>query len=111
MTARPEPSRAQFAAGYAAVVVLWLLAGWALFELHGSLLDISLALRVNPWVSVAMRQLTFPILGVAWLIFIFWIEWSMRRQLRAGRLWPHIARVAIAVLAVAALGSLIRAVL
>jgi hypothetical protein len=111
MTTRPEPSRSLVIAGYAAVVGLWILAGWAMFELHGSLLDISLALRVNPWVSIAYRQLAFPILGLAWLIFIFWLEWSMRRRLRAGGLWPHLGRAAAGVLAVAALGNVIRAIL
>lgn len=112
MSARPTPgSRLSLALGYVALVALCVLAGWALFELHGSLLDISLALRVNAWVARFMRQVAFPILGLAWLIFVFWLEWYLRRGWQKGRLWRRAAYTLAGIAAVAAVALALRAAL
>lgn len=112
MSTRSTPgSRVSLAAGYVALVALCVLAGWALFALHGSLLDISLALQLNAWVARFLRQAAFPILGLFWLIFVFWLEWYLRRGWQQGRLWRRAAYALAGIAAVAATAAALRAVL
>lgn len=49
------------------------------------LLELSLEFRVNPWVARAIRQLSLPVLGLLWLIVIFWLEHYFRAGVRQGR--------------------------
>jgi hypothetical protein len=81
-------------------VALGLLAGIALFELHAALQEASLAVRLNPWVARAVRQLALPVLGLIWLVFIFALEPLLRNAWRTGQLWPQAGRILAAVVAV-----------
>ncbi len=62
---------------------------------HSLLLDLSLAVATNPWVVRAVRQLSLPLLGLAWLICIFWLEHYFRTGSRTNRLMARTARVAV----------------
>lgn len=75
------------------VCILWI--GWVAGQAHSLLLDLSLALRLNPWAARAVRQLSLPLLGLAWLICIFWLEHYFRTGSRTNRLMARTARVAV----------------
>ncbi len=84
---------------FVACYVLWLifilLIGWVAGQAHSLLLELSLSLRFNPWVARAVRQLSLPLLGLAWLVCIFWLEYYFRTGSRTNRLMVRTARVAV----------------
>lgn len=81
---------------------LWLAlilgAGWTLSQAHTLLLELSLAFRFNPWVARAIRQLSLPVLGLLWLIFIFWLEYFLRTGVQQGRFASRALRTTGAVI-------------
>jgi hypothetical protein len=110
MSAKPAPSRGGLAAVYAAWVALTLVAGLAVAEVHTFLQGLSVALELNPWVARAVRQLALPILGVIWLIFIFWLEYWLRTSLRKGLLWHRVARVAATLVGIIVVAYVLRTI-
>lgn len=86
---------------YALWIVLVFLCGWVLSSLHGLLLELALTLQLNPWQARALRQLALPVLGLIWLVFIFWLEYALRTASQRRRLWRSVGRV-LAVLALCA---------
>lgn len=108
MSAQPTPSRGGIVAAYAVWVALVILSGLALAEVHTALLGIAIAMRVNPWVAGAVRQLALPVLGLIWLVWIFVMESALRTGARTGRLWPRVARALGSVAAVWLVGFVVR---
>jgi hypothetical protein len=98
-------------ARYIACYVIWAslfaLIGYVLFQIVGLSLDISLALGLNPWVARAMRQLPLPVLGIIWLVAIFWLEHDLRTAVARGQLLRRTLRALIPVLVVWGLVELI----
>lgn len=89
-------SRATVIVNYVLCYVVWIalcaLSGIAVAQLNGLMLDVSLALRLNQWGARALRQLSLPVLGIAWLIAIFWLEHYLRTSVEKQVLWPRAAR-------------------
>lgn len=81
------------AACYALWLALILGAGWVLSQAHTLILELSLEFRLNPWVARAIRQLSLPVLGLLWLIFIFWLEYYFRSGVHQGRFAVRAIRV------------------
>mgnify|MGYP001120842481 CR=1 FL=1 len=81
----------------AACYALWLAlivgVGWTLSQAHTLLLELSLEFRLNPWAARAIRQLSLPLLGLFWLIFIFWLEHHFRVGVHQGRFAIRAIRV------------------
>lgn len=81
----------------AACYALWLIfilgVGWMLSQAHTLLLELSLESRLNPWAARAIRQLSLPVLGLLWLIFIFWLEHYFRTGVHQGRFAARIIRM------------------
>lgn len=102
---------ARYVACYAIWVALCALMGVALFQAVAALLEISLALRLNPWVGRAVRQLSLPVLGIVWLALTFWSEHALRQSVPRGSLMRRALRYAIPLLGVLALLWLIQALL
>lgn len=77
--------------------VLWLViilgAGWILSQVHILLLELSIALQFNPWVARAVRQLSLPVLGLFWLVFIFWLEHYFRNGVYLNRFVGRAVRI------------------
>jgi hypothetical protein len=82
--------------------LIWIglccLLGVAVFQLNGLMLDISLALQLNQWGGRALRQLSFPVLGIVWLVAMFWLEHYLRTGVQRQRLWQRTARIGAIVL-------------
>jgi hypothetical protein len=76
---------------YAVWIALFVLAGLVGLEIHAMLIAATLRLGGNPWVTGTVRQLAFPVLGLLWLIFIFWQEYWLRTGWRRGLLWRRTA--------------------
>jgi hypothetical protein len=74
-------------------------------------LDISLALGANPWVGRAVRQLSLPVIGIIWLVAIFWSEHALRQALTHGRFRASLLRIGGALGAAAAGLLLVRALI
>lgn len=94
---------ARYVACYAIWVALSALMGVALSQAVAALIEISLALRLNPWVGRAVRQLSLPVLGVIWLALIFWLEHDLRRGVQRGDLARRAGRFLAPLLALLAL--------
>ncbi|MDZ4720370.1 MAG: hypothetical protein SH847_18095 [Roseiflexaceae bacterium] len=88
-----KPAILAYTLCYLIWIALCCLFGIAVFQLNGLMLDISLALRLNQWGGRALRQLSFPVLGVVWLIAIFWLEHYLRTAVQLRRLWQRTIRV------------------
>lgn len=87
MTTQNTTARAvHFVACYALWIVLCIFAGWVIFTIHTAILVISMGLGTNQWVAQGFRQLSLPILGIAWLIGIFWLEHYLRKATTLNRL-------------------------
>jgi len=84
-----------FIACYVVWIIFILLIGWMAGQAHSLILELSLSLQFNPWVARAVRQLSLPILGLAWLICMFWLEHYFRTGIRTNRLMARIARVTV----------------
>jgi hypothetical protein len=110
MSARPAPSRGGMPAVYGVWVALTLLAGLAVIEVHTFLQGLSMALQLNPWVARAVRQLALPILGLIWLILIFWLEYWLRTGARKGVLWRRVGRVTAAIVGVIVVAYVLRTI-
>jgi hypothetical protein len=102
---------ARYAACYLIWVALCALMGLVLTQAVAALLEISLALQLNPWVGRAVRQLSLPVLGICWLVLIFWSEHALRTSVPRGDLAKRALRFAIPLLGVLALLWLIQALL
>lgn len=96
---------------YAAWLALCALGGLILQYWLGLMPVVSLALRANPWVAQAYRQLSLPILGLAWLIMIFWLEHYLRKGVQIGRLWPRVTKVGAVLIGIIAVLLILNQVL
>lgn len=105
---KKQPGPLSYIACYALWIALGLALGWVLSELHSTWLGVSLALEFNVWVARAVRQLSLPILGLVWLVLIFWLEHHLRTGVRAGRLIIRAARFGAVVLGLYVLVVVIR---
>jgi hypothetical protein len=96
MTSNPP---AGTAARYVACYAVWLascaLLGVALFQWNALLVDLALLARANQWVGRAVRQLSLPVLGLIWLVAIYWLEWYLRTGVSRGLLRPRATRALI----------------
>ena len=101
----------EYFACYAAWLALCVLGGLIVQYWLGLIPVVSLSLRANPWVAQAYRQLSLPILGLAWLIMIFWLEHYLRKGVQIGRLWPRAAKVAAALIGIIAVLLILNQVL
>jgi hypothetical protein len=110
VSAKPAPSRGGLVAVYLIWIALTLLGGLAVAEVHTFLQGLSVALQLNPWVARAVRQLALPILGLAWLVAIFFLEHWLRVGMRKGRLWQRAARATIITLAIIAVAYTLRTI-
>ena len=99
-------------ARYLACYVIWVglcaLIGYVIFQIVNLSFDISLALGLNPWVARAMRQLPLPVLGIIWLVAIFWFEHDLRTAVAKGQLLRRTLRALIPVLVVLGLIELVK---
>jgi hypothetical protein len=93
----------EYVACYAAWLALCALGGLIVQLWLGLMLQVSMTMHANQWVAQAMRQLSLPILGLLWLILIFWLEHYLRTGLQRGLLWRRAGRVGAALLAFVAL--------
>jgi hypothetical protein len=96
MTSNPP---AGTAARYVACYAVWLascaLLGVALFQWNALLVDLALLARANQWVGRAVRQLSLPVLGLIWLVAIYWLEWYLRTGVSRGLLRPRATRALV----------------
>lgn len=83
-----------FVACYGLWIALCLFAGWVLAEIHRELILISMQLGANQWVARAVHQLSLPVLGIIWLVGIFFLEHYMRSAGPIRRMLVRAARVA-----------------
>jgi hypothetical protein len=88
----PENTAVRFVACYAVWLASLALLGVAAAQTNGLLLDVALLLRANQWVGRAVRQLSLPVLGLIWLIALYWLEWYLRTGVRKGLLRPRAIR-------------------
>jgi hypothetical protein len=105
MTAQQRTLRlAEWIVCYIVWIALCALGGFVLAQIVPLLLEISLALEANQWVGRAVRQLSLPIIGLIWLVLIFWSEHHLRTAIGRGRtLWVRAGRLLAAILIVYAL--------
>ncbi|HWQ15286.1 MAG TPA: hypothetical protein VNL77_20975 [Roseiflexaceae bacterium] len=111
MSTPPAARRRGLVFVYALWAALWVLAGLVGLEIHALLIAAALRLSGNPWVTGAVRQLAFPVLGLLWLIFIFWQEYWLRAGWRRGLLRCRVARTLAALAAIWAVAFAARALL
>lgn len=82
---------------YLAYFVGWLivsgLAFWILLELRVNLLDIFVALELNPWAMGAVDKFGIVVLGLGWLIVAMVTEHLLRQSVLRNRLWPLLTRL------------------
>lgn len=82
---------------YLVYFVGWLLtSGLALlivFQLRVNLLDIFVALRLNPWAMSAVDKFGTIFLGLGWLVAVLITETWLRGGVTINRLWPRLARL------------------
>jgi hypothetical protein len=76
----------RYIACYAAWIGMCALAGVIAFQVVEAVPEIGLRLRANPWVARGARQLSLPVLGLAWLVLIFWLEHHLRTGVQRGKL-------------------------
>jgi hypothetical protein len=92
-------ARAGTAARYITCYAVWLascaLLGVALFQYNALLVDLALLARANQWIGRAVRQLSLPVLGLIWLVAIYWLEWYLRTGVSRGLLRPRATRALI----------------
>ncbi len=97
---------------YVLCYVIWIalsgLLGVIVWQLNGLLVDLSLFFEANAWVGRAVRQLSFPILGLIWLGLVFWLEHVLRSAVPRHQLIQRTLRYSLPVLAVLAFMMLIR---
>lgn len=111
MSGTAAPTWSAWIGCYATWIVVALCAGWTSAQLLPLALEISLAFGANAWVGRAARQLTLPIIGIVWLIAIFWSEHALRQAVLHRRLRATALRIG-GVLAVMAAGvALVRAII
>ena len=102
-----ERSNMNLLGAYVVDMVLLLLYGgitmWLLFSIRDNLVNLSLALRVNPWVLRAIDRFGIFLLGLSWLAAFILIENYFRvgvqkRTLlrRAGKTFAVIALLCLA---------------
>ncbi|GAB4109972.1 MAG: hypothetical protein Fur005_19120 [Roseiflexaceae bacterium] len=98
MSEAPRQPLQRYLLCYAIWIGLCVLIGFVLTEIVDLLIELSLALRLNPWQGRAVRQLSLPILGVIWLGLIFWLEHDLRTNLARNRLFERARRSLIPIL-------------
>ncbi len=96
---------------YALWLALILGMGWILSQTHTLLLEVSLELRFNPWVARAVRQLSLPVLGLFWLVFLFWLEHYLRKGVQEGRFVARALRVSGATIGAGLIIIILRSVM
>lgn len=94
--------------GYLIWIVLSGLLGAIVWQINGLLVDLSLFFQANAWVGRAVRQLSFPILGVIWLGWIFWMEHVLRKAVPRKQLMRVALRQGLPLLGVLAVVMIIR---
>jgi hypothetical protein len=67
---------------------------WIMLQLRINLLDISLAVNVNPWAMAAVDKFGILLLGLVWLVAVFAAEAYLRQGVERNQLWRRIGRVA-----------------
>jgi len=92
----PTSIAARYAACYAALLASCVLLGLALAQANGLLLDLALLARANQWIARAVRQLSLPVLGLIWLVALYWLEWYLRTGVRRGLLARRATRALVA---------------
>lgn len=108
MNSRIEPMViARYVACYAIWLALTALVGYVVLQTVGTLLEVSLALRFNPWQARAVRQLSLPILGLIWLVLMLWMESYFRTAVPKRRLIARSLRVLLPALGALALLRLV----
>jgi hypothetical protein len=101
----------RYAIAYVAWLVLCAAAGFALFQVSGALLELSLAMRANQWVARAWRQLSLPVIGILWIVYVFWAEHALRTAAQRGRLRQRALQFGAAVVVLLVLLAALRALL
>lgn len=96
---------------YALWIALSALLGVIVWQLNGLLVDMSLLFEANAWVGRAVRQLSFPILGVIWLGWVFWLEHVLRNAVPRKQLMARALRQGLPLLLVLGVVMLMRYVL
>lgn len=98
----------QFVVCYALWIALCIFAGWVIFTIHAPIMTISMGLGTNQWVAQGFRQLSLPILGIVWLVGIFWLENYLRKATTLNRLLIRAAYFSAALTIILGLFYLIR---
>lgn len=97
---------------YVLCYLIWIilsgLLGVIVWQVNGLLLDLSLFFEANAWVGRAVRQLSFPILGVIWLGWVFWLEHVLRKAVPRKQFMRVALRQSLPLLAVLGLVILLR---
>ncbi|HMO59649.1 MAG TPA: hypothetical protein PKA05_17815 [Roseiflexaceae bacterium] len=92
-TASPRPAWFEWVACYLIWLVICIFGGYTISLILPLLLEIALALEANQWVGRAVRQLALPVLGLIWLLLIFWSEHYLRTAIGHGLLWRRTIRI------------------
>lgn len=92
----PPRGRALFLL-YLVYFVGWLivsaLAFWILLQLRVNLLDLFVALGLDPWAMSAVDKFGTVIFGLGWLVAVLIAEMWLRRGVAKNRLWSRLARL------------------
>lgn len=82
---------------YVLYFIAWIvsigLGLWVMTQLRVNLLDISVALNVNPWAMSAIDKFSFFILGLVWLVLILLTENYLRTAVARNLLLRRLAKV------------------
>jgi len=85
---------------YLACYALWLalsaLGVWLIFALQAVMFRLAIWLRLNPWQTRALDNLSLVTFGLIWLVGILLLEHSLRQGVEKRWLWRRAARVFVA---------------
>ena len=106
-----SPNRSTIAQ-YILAYIFWFLfcalAFWAIWLVHADLIEIVFFGRVDPWQLRAIDRWSLWLMGVGWVVGIFFSEGYLRKGVEKGRLLAYTGKLFLIPLSVIALSYLIR---
>ena len=83
----------QYIICYASLAVMAAISIWLLQALVQAITLLGLVLEFNRYAMTALNQWSFVLLGILWLITLFWVEHYLRAGVHNGNLWSRVGKV------------------